>query len=183
MQQFSASPSQQNSRAWFEHPRLVLLMPYSVQTVPFALDTAAMRLVFESNREPWRQVAVQGPFMTARRRYELVSSGEQLRIDGPYGNRAWTMATLVTAALDEHGMLLTLRTFPHRRILLGFLEQLVFISICTIIVGVPGTPWFPLLFFVPFLYIVTVISTKVEAARIATLVRQAVEQASTEENV
>jgi hypothetical protein len=174
---------QQRSHAWFEHPMLALFLPYSVRAVVFAHDTAAMRMVFEANREPWQQVAVQTLFMAVRRRYEVISSGEHIRINGPYGHKAWTMTTVVTPALDEHGMLLTLRTFPHRRIVLGFLAQLVFISICTMVVGVPGAPWFPLIFFVPFLYVPTVIATKVEAARIASLVRQSVEQPSIEEDV
>lgn len=93
------------------------------------------------------------------------------------------MTTLVTTVLDENCMLLTLRTFPHRRIVLGFLSQLAFISVCAMIIGIPAAPWFPLLFFVPFLYIATVIATKVEAARIATLVHHEVEQALTEEKV
>jgi hypothetical protein len=171
---------QQNTRAWFEHPLFALFLPSCVQTVPCALDRAAMQNLFDPERKPWQQVAVQGLLMTAHRRYDVVSSGEQLHINGPYGNKAWTMTTLVTVARGEHGMLLTLRTSPHRRILLGFLLQLVFISICTIIVGVPWAPWFPLIFFVPFLFIATVIATQVEAARIATLVRQAVEQAAEE---
>jgi hypothetical protein len=182
MEQLSTPPHQQRSYAWFDRPMLALFLPYSVQTVPFASDTAAVRLIFEANRERWRQVAGQALFMGVRRRYEVVSSGEHIRINGPYGNKAWTMTTLVTPAGDEHGMLLTLRTFPHRRIVLSFLAQLIFISICSIIVGVPGAPWFPLIIFVPFLYVATVIATKVEATRLATLVCQAVEQASIEED-
>jgi hypothetical protein len=177
MEQFSMTTHLQRSHAWFEHPMLALFLPYSVRTIVFAPDTAAIRMVFETNREPWRQVAVQALFMTVRRRYEVISSDEHIRVNGPYGNKAWTMTTLVIPALDEHGMLLTLRTVPHRRILLGFLAQLVFISICTMAVGVPGAPWSALIFFVPFLYVATVIATKVEAARIASLVRQSVERA------
>jgi hypothetical protein len=173
----------QRPHAWFEHPMLALFLPYSVRTVVFPPDTAAMCMVLEANRERWQQVAVQDLFMTVRRRYKVISSGEHIRIDGPYGHKAWTMTTLVTPGLDEHGMLLTLRSFPNRRIVLGFLAQLVFISICTMVVGVPGAPWFPLIFFVPVLYVATVIATKVEAARIRSLVRQLVEQASIEEDV
>ncbi|MBC8162875.1 MAG: hypothetical protein H7Z42_16830 [Roseiflexaceae bacterium] len=176
MEQFSIATHRQSPRAWFEHPVLVLFLPYSVQTVPLAADPAALRRLFESSREPWRQVAAQGPLTTAHRRYEAVASGGQLRIDGPYGNKAWTMTTLVTEALDAHGSLLTLRTFPHRSIVFGLLAQLAFISIFAVMVGVPGAPWFPLLFFMPFLYVASIICTKVEAARIATLVRQAIEQ-------
>jgi hypothetical protein len=47
-----------------QHPMLALFLPYSVQTIRIAPDTAAMRMVFEPNREPWRQVAVQALFMT-----------------------------------------------------------------------------------------------------------------------
>jgi hypothetical protein len=178
MEQFSMTPHKQSFRAWLEHPLLILFVPYSLRTVSFARDTAPIRMLFESHRQPWRQVDLQGLFNTVQRRYETVWSGEQPRIHGPYGHKAWTMATLVNTALDEHGALLTLRTFPHRSVVLGMLAQLAFISVCALIVGVPGAPWFPLIFFGLFLYIATVIATKVEAARIVTLVRQAVEEHS-----
>jgi hypothetical protein len=183
MEQSSMIPHQPNARAWLQHPLLILLLPYSVRTVPIALDAAALHMVFDANREPWRQIAVQGLWVTVQRRYHVVSSAEQLQIHGPYGNKAWTMTTLVRTVRDEHGMRLTLRTFPHRRIVLGLLAQLVFISVCAMIVGMPAAPWFPLIFFGPFLYLATVIATRVEAARLESLVREVLEQAATEEKV
>jgi hypothetical protein len=178
MNQFSVISHEQNPRAWLEHPILIRFLPYSVRTLPFVLDTAAMRRLFDSNHEPWRHVNSQGLLTSVQRRYEVVWSGEQLRIYGPYGHKAWTMVTLVTPALDDHGVLLTLRTFPHRSIVLGMLAQLAFISVCAVLVGVPAVPWLPLVFFGPFLYFATVVAAKVEAAQIVTLVRQAVEENS-----
>lgn len=43
-------------------------------------------------------------------------------------------------------------------------------------VGVPGAPWLPFILLVPLLYGATVVAVSVEAARIASLVRRAVEQ-------
>jgi hypothetical protein len=182
MEQSSMIPHQPNAHAWMQHPLLMLLLPYSVSTIPIALDAAALDILFDANREPW-QHAVQGLLVTVQRRYHVVSSAGQLQIDGPYGNKAWTVTTLLRTVRDEHGMRLTLRTFPHRRIVFGLLAQLAFISVCAMSVGVPAAPWFPLIFFGPFLYMATVIATKVEAARVGSLVREALEQAATAEKV
>jgi hypothetical protein len=68
--------------------------------------------------------------------------------------------------------MLLIRTWLHWRIALGILEALVVVGVFAVIAGMPAAPFFPLVFFAPFIYVAAVAATKIEAAAIAQLARR-----------
>lgn len=151
---------------------LAWLLPYSVRVEACTNDCALVAARFAAYNQRATTIDQPGLFFLAQRRYLVTADSHAIRIRGPYGYKAWTMQTVVGVTPTGNGSMLTIRTRLHWRITLALLEAFVVIGVFAVIVGMPAAPFFPLVFFAPFIYAATVVATKIEAAAIAQLVRR-----------
>jgi hypothetical protein len=159
-----ANPSRARSLRW--------LLPYSVRVEACADDAARIQARFATYNQRATTIDQPGLFFLAQRRYIVTADDQAIRIRGPYGYKAWTMQTVVAVTPTGNGSTLLVRTWLHWRSVLSILAAFTVVGIFAVIGGMPAAPFFPLLFFAPFIYAATVAATKVEAAAIAGLVRR-----------
>ncbi len=157
---------------WLDHPFIVFFLPYyrrleRVDIPPYIIRDRFMVLQHKAVLDD-----VPGILSKHRMRYEIKFHDDVMRVQGPYGYRAWTMQTVVAVLWEGNSSVLDVRIYPHWRITLFLLLAVIFISVVSVALGFPFAPFFPLVFFVPFFYVALVVATKIEAATIEAIVRR-----------
>jgi hypothetical protein len=153
----------QTNSSWIDKPLIVFFLPYYRRVERFDIPSSVVVERFASLNNKSILSDTSGFLSVSRKRYDIKACEKGFCIRGPYGYRAWTMQTTIAVLSQGEGSVLDVRMRPHWSVFLITLPGLVFIIGFSLNTGFTESPLSTFLLFALFLYVASVVATKIES--------------------